>query len=491
MKKIILLFLIIACNWHIISAVTPPPAPVLPVPTKQQTDWQDMEMYAFLHYSLNTYTDQEWGFGDEDPAIFNPTDLDVKQWVEVCKNSGMKGIILTAKHHCGFCLWPSEFTDYSVANSPWKEGKGDVVAELAQACKEAGLKFAFYLSPWDRNHKDYGNPEYIDYFRNQLTELLTNYGDVFEIWFDGANGGTGWYGGANEKRQIDRSTYYGWPDTYRMIKEIQPDALIWNDRASRGDLRWVGTEAGKVGETNWSLLSSYGEVTHDMLAHGVETGDRWIPGETNTSIRPGWFYHAKQDDKVKSLSKLMETYYKSVGRNSTLLLNFPVMPSGRIHPTDSLHGTLFAEMISQTFKHNLAEDAKVTASNIRGGDETYSAKNMLDNNKDTYWATDDDVINSSIVIEFPEETSFDRFLVEEYIPLGQRVKKFSLEAFKDNEWVTLTDMLSEEGDGLTTIGHRRIICFPEIMATKLRFTIDDSKACPVISKIGVYNAPEI
>ena len=230
------------------------------VPTQQQLAWQDMDMYAFIHYSLNTYTDQEWGFGNEDPALFNPSDLDCRQWARVCKQAGMKGIIFTAKHHCGFCMWPSAYTEYSVKNAPWKDGKGDVVRELADACREEGLKFAVYLSPWDRNYAEYGRPEYITYFRNQLRELLTNYGDIFEVWFDGANGGDGWYGGANETRRIEK-TYYEWPETYRLIRELQPDCVIWGDNANRADLRWVGTEAGYVGETNWSTMPSEGPPT--------------------------------------------------------------------------------------------------------------------------------------------------------------------------------------------------------------------------------------
>ena len=464
--------------------------PVLPVPTQQQLDLQEMEMYAFLHYSLNTYTDQEWGYGNEDVSLFNPEDLDVKQWVEVCKNSGMKGIILTAKHHCGFCLWPSEFTEYSVANSPWKDGQGDVLKELSEACKDAGLKFAVYLSPWDRNHPDYGKPEYITYFRNQLNELLTNYGDIFEVWFDGANGGNGWYGGADETRKIARD-YYDWPETFRMIRELQPDIMIWSDAGTKGDLRWVGTEAGYVGETNWSLLNKEGDNTWDMLHYGVENGDIWVPGETNTSIRPGWFYHTSEDGNVKSLSKLMDTYYKSVGRNSTLLLNFPIMPNGRIHPTDSIRGELFAKMIAKTFENDLAKDADISADNVRANNNAFSAGKVLDGDKNTFWTTDEGVRTGSLVLEFPEETTFDRFLVEEYIPLGQRVKKFSLEALVDDEWVPLKDELVDGADGMTTIGYKRIICFPEITATKLKFNVDDSKESPLISRISVYNAPEI
>ena len=432
------------------------------LPSENQLRWQEMEMYAFIHYSLNTYTDQEWGFGNEDPKLFNPSDLDCRQWARVCKQAGMRGIIFTAKHHCGFCMWPSAYTEYSVKNSPWKNGKGDVVRELADACREEGLKFAVYLSPWDRNHKDYGKPEYVNYFRNQLRELLTNYGDIFEVWFDGANGGDGWYGGANETRKIDGKTYYGWAETFRMIRELQPNAVIWNDGGDRGDLRWVGTEAGNVGETNWSTMPSKGDTPYQMLHYGVEDGDVWCPGETNTSIRPGWFYHEAENEHVKSLSKLMDTYYKSVGRNSTLLLNFPIAPNGRIHPNDSLRGIAFKKMIDEVFRENLAAKARTSLK----GDVT--------------------------TIDFGKPTAFNRFLAEEDIANGQRVKKFTLEALVDGKWLPLKDALVEDDkDGLTTIGHRRIICFPTITATKLRFNITRYKADPIIKRLGVYLAPEL
>ena len=436
-------------------------SPCGPVPTENQLWWQDLEMYAFIHYSMNTYTDQEWGFGNEDLQLFNPSDLDCRQWARVCKQAGMRGIIFTAKHHCGFCMWPSQYTEYSVKNTPWKQGKGDVVRELADACREEGLKFAVYLSPWDRNHPEYGRKEYVTYFRNQLRELLTNYGDIFEVWFDGANGGDGWYGGANEKRTIDRTTYYEWPETYRMIRLLQPHCLIWNDGSDRGDLRWVGTEAGNVGETNWSLLNKDGEVTWNMLHYGLEDGDSWVPGETNTSIRPGWFYHETENAHVKSLSKLMDTYYKSVGRNSTLLLNFPIAPNGRIHPIDSLRGIAFNKMIHEVFKTDLAANAK-----------KHTKKNET-------------------IIDFGKPTAFNRFVAEEDIRYGQRVKKFSLEAEINGKWQPLKDALVEQGDGLTTIGHRRIICFPTVNATRLRLTILDAKCQPVIKRTSVYLAPEL
>ena len=453
------------------------PKPCGPVPTENQLLWQEMEMYAFIHYSLNTYTDQEWGFGNEDPQLFNPSNLDCRQWVRVCKQAGMKGIIFTAKHHCGFCMWPSKYTEYSVKNSPWKNGKGDVVHELAEACKEEGLKFAVYLSPWDRNHKDYGKPEYVTYFRNQLRELLTNYGDIFEVWFDGANGGDGWYGGANETRKIDRTTYYEWPETYKMIRELQPNCLIWNDGSDRGDLRWVGTEAGNVGETNWSMLNHDGEVTWSMLHYGLEDGDSWVPGETNTSIRPGWFYHETENEHVKSLSKLMDTYYKSVGRNSCLLLNFPIAPNGRIHPTDSLRGIAFKKMIDEVFKNDLSSLPSPNPEWHSNPLQTYTSPSGAE--------------EEGLILDFKRPTAFNRFVVEEYIGYGQRVKKFSLEAEVDGKWVPLKDELAENGDGLTTIGHRRIICFPTVTATKLRFTILEARCDPIIKRTSVYLAPEL
>lgn len=437
--------------------------PFGPLPTPDQLALQDMEMYAFLHYSLNTYTDQEWGFGNEDPAIFNPSSLDTRQWVRTCKAAGMKGIIFTAKHHCGFCMWPSEYTDFSVKSSPWKDGKGDVVRELAEACREEGMKFGFYLSPWDRNRTEYGQPEYVTYFRNQLRELMTNYGDIFEIWFDGANGGDGWYGGANEKRNIDRLTYYDWGPTYEMVRQLQPHCVIWNDGADRrGDLRWVGTEAGNIGQRNWSKMSSTQDPTKDDLHLGMESGDVWCPGECDTSIRPGWFYHTSEDSLVKSLPKLMDTYYKSVGRNATLLLNFPIMPNGLISPIDSLRGVEFNNTIHEIFDHDLAQGIKPSV--------------------------EDDTI---FTLSFHEPATFNRFMASEDITLGQRVKSFRLEALVDGVWQSLTDELADSGDGLETIGRKRIICFPAVTATALRMTITETLARPVISRMGVFMANQL
>lgn len=460
---------------------TESPAPSGPVPSENQMRWQEMEYYSFVHFSLNTYTDQSWGYGNEDVKLFNPEKADCRQWARICKEAGMKGVIITAKHHCGFCLWPSEYTEYSVKNAPWKDGKGDMVREMADACKEYGLKLGIYLSPWDRNHPDYGKPEYITYFRNQLTELLTNYGEIFEVWFDGANGGDGYYGGANEVRKIDRTTYYDWKNTYALIRKLQPNIVIWNDGGDRGDLRWVGTEDGYVGETNWSLLNATGDVPWNMLHYGVEDGDSWVPAEVNTSIRPEWFYHPNEDSKVKTVPQLMETYYNSIGHNGTLLLNFPIMPNGLIHPTDEKNAIEFGKAIKESFAVNLAEKAGAEATNVRGNANEFGAAKATDGNKDTYWATDDSVTTASLTIDLGKPTLFNRFLAQEYIRLGQRVKAFTVEAFVDGGWKEL-----EKG---TTIGYKRILRFPAVEASKVRFNITGSKSCPVISNIGIYSAP--
>lgn len=477
--------LLLGCYFFAFYAWGQPsvPAPCGPVPSANQWRWQQMEYYGFIHYSLNTYTDQSWGFGNEDVQLFNPSNLDCRQWARTCKEAGMKGVILVAKHHCGFCLWPSKYTEYSVKNAPWKNGKGDVVREMADACKEYGLKLGLYLSPWDRNRADYGKPEYITYFRNQLTELLTNYGPIFEIWFDGANGGSGYYGGANETRTIDRKTYYDWQNTYKLVRKLQPNIVIWNDNGDRADLRWVGTEAGSVGETNWSLLNNTGDVPYEMLHYGVENGNAWVPGEVNTSIRPEWFYHPAEDQKVKTVPQLMDIYYNSIGHNGTLLLNFPVMPNGLIHDKDIAAAKAFAKAVKDAFTVNLAANKPVKASNTRGGSARFAAGNATDNNPDSYWATDDSVTAAALEIDLGRPVQFNRFVAQEYIRLGQRVKTFAVDGWVNGAWKQLA-----EG---TTIGYKRILRFATVTASKVRLRITAAKACPLIAGTGVYYAPQI
>ncbi len=492
---------VVYCVFTIVTlkAIDNSPSPYGPIPNENQMRWQEMEFYAFIHFSTNTFTDQEWGYGDsEDANLFNPINLDTDQWASVCKKAGMKGIILTAKHHSGFCLWPSETTNYSVKNSPWKSGKGDILRELAKSCDKYGLKMGIYISPWDRNNAFYGiidstgfNPYVEKVFRTQIKECLTNYGEIFEIWFDGANGGDGYYGGSRTTRKIDRKSYYDWPHTYKMIRDLQPNCVIWNDNGDRADLRWVGTEEGFVGDTNWSLLYKSGNVPKKNLQFGVENGDAWVPGEVNTSIRPGWFYHKSEDNQVKSISKLMETYYKSIGRNGTFLLNLPIDRRGLIHENDVIALHKFAKKVKESFAVDLAKNAQFTCSSVRGGNEEYGAKNLNDQNLKTYWATDDSVNAAYVTIDFEVPQKMNSFLVQEFIQLGQRVKSFTLEAFVQGEWIQIKDNFVQNGNGMTTIGYKRIINFPMIQTDKLRFAILDSKACPLISNIEVFNTPEI
>ncbi|NUQ61983.1 MAG: alpha-L-fucosidase [Pirellulales bacterium] len=300
-------FLIAALAAVSVSAAQPP-SPFGPLPAERQIRWHEMEYYGFIHFTVNTFTDKEWGYGDESPKIFRPTDLDPRQWAEVAREAGMKALIITAKHHDGFCLWPSRYTDHSVKNSPWKDGQGDVLAELAAACKDNGLRMGVYLSPWDRNHAEYGTPKYIEYYRNQLRELLTNYGEICEVWFDGANGGDGFYGGARQTRRIDRLTYYDWPNTWKLVRQLQPMAVMFSDGGP--DVRWVGNESGTGSATNWASLRraefAPGMADPKALAQGQADGTHWIPAEVDVSIRPGWFYHADQDSRVKTVDQLLE-----------------------------------------------------------------------------------------------------------------------------------------------------------------------------------------
>lgn len=454
------------------------PAPYGAVPSEHQLEWQKMEYYMFVHFGPNTFTDVEWGDGKEDPKVFNPTRLDCRQWAALAKAAGMKGIIITAKHHDGFCLWPSQYSTHTVRESGWKDGKGDVLRELSDACKEQGLKFGVYLSPWDQNHPSYGTPEYNQVFANTLKEVLGNYGHIFEQWFDGANGGL-----HKGIKQV-----YDWDLFHETVYSLQPHAVIFSDIGP--GCRWMGNEKGIAGETNWSTLNTdgfepgKGAPPQDTLNTGNINGKNWVPAETDVSIRPGWFYSPRTDDRVKSVNDLVNIYYTSIGRNSNLLLNVPPNREGRIHPTDSTRLMQLRRAIDMSFKDNLLKGATLHAANTRGKQETYAATNLTDDNYDSYWATDDKITASTIEITLQKPETFNRFLLQEYIPLGQRVARFSLEAYDEatSAWHAIA-----EG---TTIGYKRILRFPQAMAQKLRLNIQQSLACPVLNNMGLYNAPE-
>jgi len=460
--------------------VTPPQA-IGPTPSAAQLAWHEMEMNAFIHFTINTFTGLEWGMGGESEKLFNPSQLDANQWVSVLKEAGFKGVILTCKHHDGFCLWPSEYTKHSIKNSPYKDGKGDIVKEVSEACKKHGLKFGIYLSPWDRNHEDYGKAPYIRYYRNQLKELFDNYGPVFEMWFDGANGGTGYYGGADEKRTIDGSTYYDWPTTISEVRAFEPNIIFFSD-AGPG-VRWVGNERGLAGETNWNSITPdtlyAGKARiENLLNTGSENGTHWIPAEVDVSIRKGWFYHPEEDTLVKSPERLLEIYLTSVGRGSTLLLNVPPDKRGLINEIDveSLKG--FRSLLDNEFKTNLALNAKVKVDSYRSKSETYSANNLVDGNKETYWTTDDSVRQASVEFDFGSVKTLKYVLLQEYIQLGQRVESFDIEIWKDNTWQKVISA--------TTIGYKRILKLDSAEAEKIRIRITGSKACPVLSNIAIY-----
>jgi len=455
-----------------------PPHAVVPSPL--QVEYQKMEFIGFIHFGMNTFMDGEWGYGDESPQIFNPTDFDANQWAQVAKESGMRELILTAKHHDGFCLWPSKHTEHSVKNSPWKNGNGDIVREFVDACKRQGLKVGLYLSPWDRNHADYGTSSYIDYYRNQLNELLTEYGQISEVWFDGANGGTGYYGGANENRRIDRRTYYEWSKTWAFVKDLQPEALIFSDAGP--DIRWIGNEKGYAGETNWSTIDAgsvvVGEADNKYLNSGDPQGRDWVIPLCNTSIRPGWFYHSSQDSEVKSPQELMEVYYRSVGRNGVLLLNIPPDKRGLFHETDIRILREFKEIRENTFGENLAFNADVKASNTRRKQRVFSPQRIVDTDLLTYWATTDGVKEATLEIDLGEPVLFDRVLIQEPIRLGQRISEFEFEARQEKEWKTIA--LG------TTVGYKRIVRFAPVKTDKVRLVIKKANSTPAISNFGLF-----
>ena len=431
------------------------PEAILPVPEEKQVEWQKMETYAFVHFGLNTFNDREWGYGDSDPKTFNPSKLDCEQWVKTFVESGMKGVILTAKHHDGFCLWPTELTEYCIRNSPYKDGKGDIVGELAAACKKYGIKFAVYLSPWDRHQANYGTPEYVDYFHKQLTELMTNYGEVFEVWFDGANGGDGWYGGAKDSRTIDRKTYYNYPRIYEILDKLQPQAIVFSDGGP--GCRWVGNENGFAGATNWSFLRA-GEVypgypKYRELQYGHADGNQWVPAECDVSIRPGWFYHEAEDSKVKSLKHLSDIYFRSVGYNSVLLLNIPPDRKGLISEADVNRLKEFAAYRQQIFADNRVKKGRNYWNATSGSEAVYSLK---------------------------PKSEINVVMLQEDITKGQRVEAFTVEALTDNGW-------KEVGKG-TTIGYKRMLRFPAVNANKLRVRIDECRLTAYVSQVAAYYA---
>ncbi len=458
-----------------------PPARVVPSP--EQVAYQEREIVGFLHFSVNTFTDREWGLGDESPDEFAPTGLDVDQWAAVAAETGIRELILTAKHHDGFCLWPSAMTSHSVRSSAWRSGEGDVVRAFVEAARRHGLEVGLYVSPWDRNHADYGRPAYVDAWRGQLRELLTGYGRISEVWFDGANGGTGYYGGANEERRIDRATYYGWPETWALVRSLQPGALIFSDAGP--DIRWVGNEHGDAGETSWSTIDVDGIVVGAAdpayLNSGDPAGDRWVVPQCDVSIRPGWFYHPGEDGRVKTPQELVEIYYRSVGRNCVLLLNVPPDRRGRIHENDVRALREFRRILDETFAVDLAAGRPARADDVRRGGEAFAPANLVDGDTRTYWAASDGRRSAALEVELEGPRSFDRILLQEPIRLGQRISRFEVDVRAgQGAWETVA-----RG---TTIGHKRLLRFERVEADRVRVRILGALEVPALSSIGVFRA---
>ena len=453
------------------ACVQKAPEPYGAVPSPQQVEWQKMEMNFLVCFGPNTFTGMEWGLGTESEDIFNPSDLDCEQWVSIAKAAGFKGLIIVAKHHDGFCLWPNPESTHTVANSPWKDGKGDVLKELSDACAAEGLKFGIYISPWDRNDPHYGTPEYNDvYVRTLESALDGRYGSVFEEWFDGACGE-----GPNGKRQV-----YDWDRFHETVLKYQPEAVMFSDVGP--GCRWVGNESGIAGRTNWSTFSPEGFTAGagappgDTLQIGNIHGNAWVPAETDVPLRPGWFWRESENDKVKTLQELVSIYNTSVGRNSLLLLGVAPDITGHIHPADSARLMEFGAAIKEIFSTNLAEGATVKASSNRGRE--FKAANILDGAYDSYWAAPDGINEAVLTFDLGAEKTFNRILLQEYIPLGQRIKAFTIKvSTADGSW---KEIASE-----TTIGFKRIVPVETVTTSKIEISVS-SFAPPIINNVGLF-----
>ncbi|HWB25961.1 MAG TPA: alpha-L-fucosidase [Chitinophagaceae bacterium] len=446
--------------------------PYGPVPTQRQLQWENLDFYLFTHFGPNTFTDLEWGKGTEHEEVFNPTQLDCRQWCRIAKAAGAKGIIITAKHHDGFCLWPSKYSTHTVAQSKWKDGKGDVLKELSDACKEYGLKLGIYLSPWDRNHPKYGTAEYNQVFINMMKEVVSRYGPLFEFWWDGANGE-----GPNGKKQV-----YEWHKFEATMRSIAPNTPVFSDIGP--DIRWVGNERGFAGKTNWNLLDTAGFTrgagapSQDTLNQGNINGHNWIPAECDVSIRPGWFYHASEDDKVKTPQELFDLYLKSVGRGANLLLNVPPDRRGLINEHDSAALMGFRKLREESFERNLLNSAALT---YTANDVAHATSLLNDKDNKTFVAVPFNDL-SGIKATFKTPQKINCIVLQEPIQMGQRVISFSITFKKDGKTTSIIDG--------TTIGKKRILTFPETDADEFVINILSAKAMPLISEVGAYDIDE-
>ena len=471
------------------------------VPSTRQLAWQNLEFYAFLHFGINTFTNSEWGTGSENPELFQPKGLDCRQWAKVIKLGGMRGMILTAKHHDGFCLWPTETTDHSVAASSWREGKGDVVREAAEAAKAYGLAFGLYLSPWDRHEMCYGSGKaYNDFYLRQLRELLTNYGELFCVWLDGACGE-----GKNGRKQE-----YDWQSYFALIRELQPNAVIC---ICGPDVRWVGNEAGVCRSSEWSVVPAFHSSADKIAAASQQAAGKapavpggvnatywdlgsrkalqkakdwpliWYPAEVDVSIRPGWFYHEKEDYAVKPLAKLRDMYYKSVGANASLLLNIPPNPEGKIAERDTETLLSLGAQLKIDFKENLAEGSTITASQSR--DDLHAGQMALDPNPERYWHSGPLEKPAELILDLGEDFDINKIVLQEHIATGQQIEKFSLwwdsnveGKGKGPKW----ERIAQE----TVIGHKRVCLFNERRVQRFKLVIEEARGFATLQGWEAY-----
>lgn len=466
------------------------PKPYGALPSHRQLLWQETEMYALIHFTPTTFENKEWGYGDADPSIFNPKNFDAEQIVMAAKNGGLKGLIFVAKHHDGFCLWPTKTTPYNISKSPWRNGKGDMVKEMEQACRKNGLKFGIYCSPWDRNNPEYGTSKYLEIYRAQLKELYSNYGELFMSWHDGANGGDGYYGGKREKRKIDNLTYYDWTNTWNLLtRKLQPKASIFSDIG--WDVRWVGNEEGHAGETSWATftpvgldggkIAAPGSVETETSHLGTRNGKYWIPAECDVSLRKGWFYHPEQDATVKTPDQLLDLYYASVGRGACLDLGLSPNLDGRIHSLDCNSLMAFNSIIKTTFENNLIHGAKISASNTRGQSLKFDTKNLIDNDRYSYWATDDKINEAEVLVDLGTQKSFNVLRIRENIKLGQRIDSCKIAYFDGTVWIPLAEA--------TSIGANKLIRLSKsVTAEKLRFSFK-APVSLCVSDLGIFQEP--
>lgn len=479
MKPLLILFLLLTTA---IYAQTPP-QPYGALPSKRQLAWHDIEVYGLIHFTPTTFENKEWGFGDADPKTFNPTDFNADQIIKAAKAGGLKGIILVAKHHDGFALWPTKTTEYNISKSPFREGKGNLVKEVEQAVRKNGLKFGVYCSPWDRNNASYGTDKYLPIYQAQLKELYSNFGELFMSWHDGANGGDGYYGGAKEKRSIDNTTYYDWNNTWAITRKMQPMANIFSDIGL--DIRWVGNEEGHAAPTSWATFTPMapdgksvavpGQANYPQSPEGIRNGKFWMPAECDVPLRKGWFYHA--NEKPKTPETLFDLYLKSVGRGAGLDLGLAPDTRGQLHDDDVTALKTFGNMVKHTFENNLAKNASIKASNSRG--KKYDVATLLDGKKASYWATQDDTHQAILELDLKTAKTFDIISLQEYIPLGQRIEAYTIEIFENNAWKNIYNG--------TSIGAKRLIKLDSPVTTnKVKINIIKSPVCITLSEIGLY-----